>query len=123
MWQEKDLIVISDLHLTADVGTGLFQADTELIDFFQWVRRETKDSRLILNGDVLDFLALGSSGRLMRAFNVEQAHVHVADILKKHSQVFHALGELARSQNHQLVIAAGKANRKRIGGADGLDAH
>lgn len=107
MWQEKDLIVISDLHLAAEAGTGLFQADTELTAFFQWILSETEGSRLILNGDVLDFLASGHNGTPTRAFNVEQAHVQVADIIKRNRQLFHALGELARSPTCQIVIASG----------------
>jgi UDP-2,3-diacylglucosamine pyrophosphatase LpxH len=85
----------------------LFQSDTELIDFFQWVLRETEDSRLILNGDSFDFLAPSSSDMPARAFNVEQAHIQIADIIKKHRQVFHVLGELVQSQAHRVAIAAG----------------
>lgn len=107
MWREKDLIVLSDLHLAAEAGTGLFQADTELINFFQWVLSEAPNSRLILNGDVLDFLAPGPNGTPTQAFSAEHAHVQVAEIIKRHHQVFRALGELARSDDHRLVIVAG----------------
>jgi UDP-2,3-diacylglucosamine pyrophosphatase LpxH len=107
VWVTRDLIVISDLHLAADTERGLFRSDTELTSFFRWVLKEAKGCRLILNGDIFDFLAPGSKGAPKRAFNVEEAPVQVADIISKHRQVFQALGEIARSVDHQLVIASG----------------
>ncbi len=57
MWHVKDVIVLSDLHLSSDKpGQGLFGADKALEEFLLWTVEETSHCAVVLNGDVLDFL-------------------------------------------------------------------
>lgn len=104
MWQANELFILSDLHLAAERGVGLFQADEELADCLRWILTETRDSVIVLAGDMLDFLAPnhenpepGFNGLGNRTQN----------IIDHHPEVFEALSELARSPQHRLVILGG----------------
>lgn len=104
MWRVKDVIVLSDLHLSSDEpGQGLFGADKALEEFLLWVVEQTRHCMVVLNGDVLDFLFAESrpgldAGKLER---------EVDAIVESHRPVFKALGKLARSPHHSLVVVSG----------------
>lgn len=104
MISTTDLIVISDLHLAAERDRGLFRADTDLADFLLWVFEEAKDSFLVLNGDILDFL-VGENGS--KTITIDEADLKVKRIIEHHPEVFDALTEIAHSPKHQLFILSG----------------
>ena len=104
MREIKDLIIISDIHLSVERGRGLFRADDELADFLSWIYKETTDCLVVLNGDILDFLVGENSSETI---TVENAKQKVKTIIEKHSEVFDGLKELANSPHHQLVILSG----------------
>ena len=104
MRKTKDLIVISDIHLSVERGRGLFRADAELADFLSWIFRETKNCSVVLNGDVLDFL-VGEDGS--ETITIESAKHKVKSIIEAHSEAFDGLKELANSPSHQLIILSG----------------
>lgn len=104
MISTKDLIVISDLHLAAERDRGLFRADTDLADFLLWVFEEVKDSFLVLNGDILDFLVAEVGSKTIA---INESDLKVKRIIEHHPEVFDALSKLANSSRHQLFILSG----------------
>jgi metallophosphoesterase superfamily enzyme len=58
MWSSEEVFVLSDLHLAAENGEGLFQADADLASCLNWIRSETSGSTVVLAGDVLDYLVI-----------------------------------------------------------------
>jgi UDP-2,3-diacylglucosamine pyrophosphatase LpxH len=98
----REIIVISDVHLSVDRG-GWFQADIPLKNFFQWVIEEAKGSHLVLNGDIFDFLANNSEPGV----NPADAEQQVAAIAKSHPEVFGALSNIINSQQHEVTILGG----------------
>jgi UDP-2,3-diacylglucosamine pyrophosphatase LpxH len=104
MWRTKDVIVISDLHLSSDKpGQGLFRADENLEQFLLWVYLTAPDSMVVLNGDVLDYLFAPDSPGL----DAKKLGGETDAILQRHEKVFKAFGKLACSRRHQLVILSG----------------
>jgi UDP-2,3-diacylglucosamine pyrophosphatase LpxH len=111
MWRVKDVIVISDLHLSSDEsGQGLFGADEALEQFLLWVAGQTQHCTVILNGDVFDFLFAESRPGL----DTEKLERETAAIIESHRPVFKALGEVACSPRHSLVILAGNHDPELI---------
>lgn len=111
MWQVKDVIVISDLHLSSDrPGQELFGADKALEEFMLWVVEETRHCTVILNGDVLDFLFAESRPGL----DAEKLEREVDAIIESHRPVFKALGKLARSPRHSLIVISGNHDPELI---------
>lgn len=61
----RRVFVISDLHLggrpkdSESLGFQICSAQTELVQFVEWVRKleDPRDRELVINGDVIDFLA------------------------------------------------------------------
>ena len=102
MWQVNELIVISDLHLEAERDTGSFQSDRELADCLRWILTETKDSVIVIAGDMLDL----QSARNCQT-NSDRSSCYVKQIIKHHPEVFDALENLAQSSRHHLVIMGG----------------
>lgn len=111
MWDVEELFVLSDLHLAAERDTGLFRSDAELADCLRWILKETRNSLIVLAGDVFDFLTphdgipvadFSSIGELTRA------------ITDCHPEVFDSLAELARSPHHRLVIMGGNHDSELI---------
>lgn len=105
--QTEDAIIISDLHLAAMSGSGLFRADAELAAFLDWVRRETKQSTLILNGDTLDLLAPETDSPAIKPFDLIDAPRCARAITEHHPEVFDRLAALAQSPAHELVMLGG----------------
>jgi len=104
MFPAKEIVVISDLHLAAERGKGLFQADRELADFLKWVHEHISPCLLILNGDVFDFLV---DKQQETAIDLDDASTQATDIAGNHKEVFEALSLLANSKNHELIILGG----------------
>jgi UDP-2,3-diacylglucosamine pyrophosphatase LpxH len=132
MWDVKELFVMSDLHLAAERNAGLFQSDIELADCLNWILKESSDSLTVLAGDILDFLVLrnGDSNGDHARVDFEGLGNRTQEIIKHHPEVFEALGKLARSPRHQLVIMGGNHDpelifpavqetiERRLGGGD-----
>lgn len=104
MWPAKDLIVISDLHLAAEYGEGLFQADKQLTDFLRWFHESVRPGILILNGDSFDFLV---DKQPQTKLDLDEATTQAAAIVNHHPDVFAALSVLANSNDHELIILGG----------------
>lgn len=104
MWNVEDLFVLSDLHLAAERDKGLFRADDELAACLRWILTDTRDSVVVLAGDVLDFLVIDDGGT-----KVDIAHLgdQTRAIIEHHPEVFRALRDLARSPRHQLIMMGG----------------
>jgi UDP-2,3-diacylglucosamine pyrophosphatase LpxH len=107
MWQSDDVLIISDLHLAAERGKGLFRADAELAEFLNWVCRETDGGLLLLNGDILDYLIVEKGVAPAEAFDLTTAQPRTADLITFHPEVFDALAEIVGSTRHQVVMVSG----------------
>lgn len=103
MWFAEDVIVISDLHLTAQRDRGLFQGDDLLASFLQWLHKELKGCHLVLNGDIFDFLANNTEATL----NPTGAETQAASIAQSHVEVFDALSQIVNSKEHEVTILGG----------------
>jgi UDP-2,3-diacylglucosamine pyrophosphatase LpxH len=111
MWRVKDVIVVSDLHLSSDKpGQGLFGADKALEEFLLWVVDQTRHCAVVLNGDVLDFLFAESRPGLDAVKLEREADA----IVESHRPVFKALGKVARSPHHTLVVISGNHDPELI---------
>ncbi|HEX8503231.1 MAG TPA: metallophosphoesterase [Pyrinomonadaceae bacterium] len=111
MWHVRDVIVLSDLHLSSDSpGRGLFGADEALEEFLLWTVEQTSHCAVVLNGDVLDFLFAESRPGL----DPVKLEREVGAIVESHRPVFKALGKLARSPRHSLVIISGNHDPELI---------
>lgn len=111
MWQVSDVIVVSDLHLSSEgQGRGLFGNDAGLEEFLLWVLAQTHDCVVVLNGDVLDFLFADSNPGLDSA----KLEGETAAIIERHETVFTALGKVACSRSHSLVILSGNHDPELI---------
>ncbi len=104
MWSAEDVVVISDLHLAVGRGRGLFQADEQLAEFLRWFHKNLRRCHLLLNGDVFDFL-VGRRGQA--EINLDEAAAQATAIMEAHEEVFEALGLIANSDAHELIILGG----------------
>src|SRR5438045_1354393 len=104
MWSAEEIIVISDLHLAAERGRGLSQADEQLAKFLRWIRTRFSHCHLLLNGDVFDFLV---GKQQEAAINLDDAATEAASIVDNHKEVFEALSLIANSEEHELTILGG----------------
>ncbi len=104
MWSAGEIVVISDLHLAAERGQGLFQADEQLAEFLRWVHGRLRHCHLLLNGDVFDFLV---SKRGVEEISLDGAAAEAEAILNSHEEVFEALSLIANSEEHRLTILGG----------------
>lgn len=111
MWNVEDLFVLSDLHLAAERNAGLFQSDAELAACLRWILTDTRDSLIVLAGDVLDFLILTNGNKKV---DLARLGDHTREIIEHHPEVFDALSELARSPRHQLVLMGGDHDAELI---------
>jgi UDP-2,3-diacylglucosamine pyrophosphatase LpxH len=100
----EDLFILSDLHLSARRGAGLFQADAELAACLGWILTNTRDSLIVLAGDVLDFLVLSDEDRERGFYDLGE---RTQEIISSHPEVFKALARLAQSRRHRMVIMGG----------------
>ncbi len=115
MWQAQDVIVVSDLHLSADeTGQGLFQADEALEEFLTWIFKERSNSVLVLNGDFLDYLFIERPPDFRSAFDPNTLSQQTDSILRRNAGVMRALGKLACSSRHSVVIMGGNHDSELI---------
>jgi UDP-2,3-diacylglucosamine pyrophosphatase LpxH len=111
MWGVQDVIVLSDLHLSSDEpGQGLFGADRALEEFLLWVVEQTGPTTVVLNGDVFDFLFAKS----LPGLEADRLEQETDAIIENHRPVFAALGKVARSPRHSLVIVSGNHDPELI---------
>ena len=131
MWREvrgrerpHNLLAISDLHLGCDLKAGSrparrsFDAHlAEFLDFHADHRNDGKPWRLILNGDIVDFVAItvtpdkGEGFEISeeeRQFGLDSAEVKCVWKLRKtferHPQVFDALGRFLHKGNSVHIV-------------------
>ena len=109
--ETEDIIVISDLHIAASCGSGLFQSDKELAGFLKWICKETRHCSLVLNGDVFDFLVAREPKALVDAKGFAS---QAALMIKNHAEAFEALSLLADSPKHRLFIIGGNHDPEAI---------
>ncbi|HBL27963.1 MAG TPA: hypothetical protein DD490_14080, partial [Acidobacteria bacterium] len=102
-----ELILLSDLHLGAERGRGLFRADTELAAFLRWVAEETGPARVVIAGDFLDFLVPRDGEESVPAFDPHGAMARAGAIVEHHPEVFDGLARLVSSPRHELWILSG----------------
>lgn len=107
MWRAQNIIIVSDLHIAAERERGLFQADSELVEFLNWIRTTTQQSLVLLNGDILDYLVVKEGVAPEMALDLPSVQARTTDIIEHHPEVFDALARLACSPEHQLVIMGG----------------
>lgn len=115
MLPAEDILVLSDLHLAPERGSGLFQADEALADFLHWVLKQ--DSRfvyVVIAGDLLDFLVPEKKGEKLKAFDPQGAPQRTRSIVKQHPEVFDALARIADSPRHRLMILNGNHDPELI---------
>lgn len=113
MFNLKEVVVLSDLHMAAEANSGLFRADTELAACLQWILEQTKECTVILAGDVLDFLALNGD-ETIESFDLANAESRCWAIIEHHPKVFDALAALVQSPDHQLTIMGGNHDPELI---------
>lgn|GEM_PF-1539927 len=115
MREASNVVVISDLHMAAKRGRGLFQADEELAVFFAWLARDVKDpTLLVINGDMLDFLVLENGVKTFESFNPDAAYRRTTAIIEHHTEVFSALADFVRSSGNSLLILGGNHDPELI---------
>ncbi len=98
-------VVISDLHLSALRGEGLFQADAELTDFLRGLA--DVPSTLVLAGDAFDFLVPPGAAAPSSTFDETRAVELAGQILQQHDEVMSALERLCAGGRHRVLIQAG----------------
>jgi UDP-2,3-diacylglucosamine pyrophosphatase LpxH len=103
----QDLILLSDIHVSAERGQGLFQADGELVGFLDWILKHAELARLVIAGDFLDFLVPAKGESHIAPFDPTAARKRAAAIVEHHQEVFAALGRIACSSRHELWIMSG----------------
>jgi UDP-2,3-diacylglucosamine pyrophosphatase LpxH len=111
----EDILVLSDLHLAPERGSGLFQEDETLAGFLNWVMEQ--DSRLtyvVIAGDLLDFLVPQEKGEKLKTFDPQNAPQRTRSILDWHPEVFDALARIAGSPRHRLMILNGNHDPELI---------
>ncbi len=106
--EATNIVVVSDLHLAPERGRGLFQADRELADFFDWLAREIDPPLVVvIAGDLLDFLVPAHEGEAVSTFDPAGAPTRLRTILEHHEEIFDSLCHLASLPDVRLVILAG----------------
>jgi UDP-2,3-diacylglucosamine pyrophosphatase LpxH len=104
MYPAKEVIVISDLHLAAERGKGLFQADEQLAEFLNWIHENLRRCCLVLNGDIFDFLV---NKQKVTVIDLDDAASAATAIVRNHREIFEALSLLVSSEQHELIILGG----------------
>jgi len=119
----RDLLIISDLHLGEGLGRETVEStrlEGELVAFLDHHRAEPRPWRLVINGDMVDFVCttvmpaeVGFAGELhpddhtYGLGGVEAAaRIKLAKVVAHHSAVVRALGRFVGS-GHELAIVVG----------------
>lgn len=104
----EDILVLSDLHMAPERGSGLFQADKALASFLNWVmEQDTRLTYVVIAGDLLDFLVPQEKSEKLTTFDPQNAPQRTLLILDRHPEVFSAMARIANSPRHRLVILNG----------------
>jgi UDP-2,3-diacylglucosamine pyrophosphatase LpxH len=125
---EKNLLVISDLHLGGDLKPGapslsagrqIARLESELAAFFAHYAAHRLDGRpwrLVVNGDMVDFMAMlilpdAGAGSLEErqfglAYGESQSHTKLERVFDRHAEVFRRLAAFVEA-GHELVIVVG----------------
>jgi len=119
MLDAKEIIVISDLHISAEHNKGLFRAGEELTAFLNQKLEETDQCLLVLNGDIFDFLVRRTPQTLI---NVHEAGAQIEAIIYAkddneilvHDKVFEALRRWTTSTQHMVAIMGGNHDPELI---------
>lgn len=104
MWSSEEIFVLSDLHLAAENGEGLFQADGDLASCLNWIRSESSSSTVVLAGDVLDYLVITEGETASDVEDFRRVGQRTEAIVAHHPEVFSALASLIGSGHHLVVI-------------------
>lgn len=107
MADPRSLLVFSDLHLACERDCGLFRADREVAEAMASVLEDPSPAKVILAGDLLDFLVPGEGEESLQAFDPKRAAARTTAIVEHHPEVFDAMACLARSKRHELWILGG----------------
>jgi UDP-2,3-diacylglucosamine pyrophosphatase LpxH len=127
------LYAISDLHLGGETGRRVFRETDALVWLIQQVRNDPGARvALLLNGDIVDFLADAPTAS---EFNLApEVFVHALGVDEEYRPLFDALTELLNTDNRFLVLqlgnhdielalpAARQAFLKRVGADDTVKA-
>lgn len=119
MLEAKEIIIISDLHISAEHNRGLFRADHQLATFLEKKFIETHQCLLVLNGDIFDFLVHRTPGT---SVNAQQAAAQIEAIIYAkdenealvHERIFDALRRWGTSKEHTIVIIGGNHDPELI---------
>jgi UDP-2,3-diacylglucosamine pyrophosphatase LpxH len=100
-----ELYVVSDLHLGGPEGRRIFNQERELAGLIDYVaaRPATRTAGLVLNGDIVDFLAEADADYLVATRAVPM----LEGIARAFPLVFKALAALTRTPNRRLVLVIG----------------
>ena len=122
---QKTILVISDIHL----GAGAiihgkrnlledFHYDEELVDFLDYYSKgeyEGREVELIINGDLLDFLAVPFVHFFEDEFWSEKAALEKLEmILKAHPEVIEALNHFISQKNKKIVYIIGNHDAELV---------
>jgi UDP-2,3-diacylglucosamine pyrophosphatase LpxH len=108
MLPAEDILVLSDLHMAPERGSGLFQADEALLGFLNWVmEQDTRLTYVVIAGDLLDFLVPQEKSEKLTTFDPQKAPQRTLLILDRHPEVFSAMTRIAGSPRHRLIILNG----------------
>ncbi|HEY4593723.1 MAG TPA: hypothetical protein VIJ61_15010, partial [Thermoanaerobaculia bacterium] len=67
MLPAEDILVLSDLHMAPERGSGLFQADETLASFLGWIMEQDSPlTYVVVAGDLLDFLVPQEKGERLK---------------------------------------------------------
>lgn len=117
---EANLLVISDLHLGEGIGTPVPRdpatLDRELrafLEHYTVVRRDNRPWRLVINGDMVDFIGVSIKGDAAspadyRTYGLgaraRDAAAKMAAVIERHDGVFQALGRFVGAGNEVSVV-------------------
>ncbi|MEZ4266470.1 MAG: metallophosphoesterase [Myxococcota bacterium] len=100
-----ELFVVSDLHLGGPAGRQIFNQERELAGLIDHVaaRPAGRTAALVLNGDIVDFLAEEGADYLV----AQRAVPMLEGIARAFPAVFKALAALTRTPDRRLVLVIG----------------
>lgn len=121
----KTIIVISDVHLGAGAYVGNrrnyledFHYDRELVEFLEYYSEgdyASRDVELVINGDLLDFLAVPYVRFYDDEFWSEEAAMEKLKlILKAHPEVIEAFGNFLKCKNKKMTYIIGNHDAELV---------
>lgn len=121
----KTILVISDVHLGAGAYVGNrrnfledFHYDRELVEFLEYYSSgefASKEVELVINGDLLDFLAVPYVRYFDDEFWSEEAAMDKLKlIIKAHPEVIAAFGEFLKTKNKSIKYIIGNHDAELV---------